>query len=158
MSDYQSPFSQIPPEVTDCILHRLPLESLRDVRLCARSIGPVPVHGLIKSLHIPLGELDICDQQSSRPDRLRAMTGLTHLQLIGLKKPESPRDPLQLWGRRSTSVPDTDDAFDSTSKPEELLEIHLLMSDHVRHLPLLTSLEMKHVGRSSAASVAAYLQ
>ena len=104
---------------------------------CARSIGSVPVHGLLKSLRIPLGELDICNPQSSRGGRLRVMTGITHLQLIGQFNPMDP---------------------DVAAEPEELVELQLLMTNHANHMPLLTSLKMSHVHLLCVASVAASLR
>ena len=66
MADHQDAFTQLlPPELTALILRRLPLESLRDLRSCARSIGSVPVHGSLKGLAIPLGELNLGNQQST---------------------------------------------------------------------------------------------
>ena len=53
---------------------RVTLDS-RDLRSCSRSIGSV--HGLLKRMEIPLGEMYPGSQQSSRGDRIRAMTGLT---------------------------------------------------------------------------------
>ena len=135
-----SSFTQIPPELTDLILRRLPLDSLRDLRLCALSVGAFPVHGLLKSMHIPLSLLDICYQKSSRGSRLKAMTGLTHLRLTGLM------------------VPGTNNVNDAVVKPEELLEMQPLMSHHADHLPLLASLEIEDMHLVCAASVAASLR
>ena len=60
-------------------MRRLPLESIRDLRSFARSIGTVPLNGLLKGLKIPVGGtgtqcFELCD-------RLAGMTGITHLKL-----------------------------------------------------------------------------
>ena len=99
----------------------------------------MPVHCLLKSLRIPLGELDSCNQESSRGDRLRAMTGLTQLQLIGLMDPA------------------TDPVDGADVKLGELLDVQLVMSNLVSCMPLLASLEVNRVHVVSAASVAVLL-
>ena len=57
----QSAFGQLPPELTELILRRLPLDSLKDLRSCARSVGAVSVHCLLKGLSIPVNELSLWD-------------------------------------------------------------------------------------------------
>ena len=76
MAAHKDTFMQLlPSELTQLILRRLPLESLRDLRSCAHSIGTVPLHGLLTGLSIPLGDIDLDGPVSTRGDRLTAMTG-----------------------------------------------------------------------------------
>ena len=92
MAAHQDAFTQLPPELTELIMRRLPLESLIDLRSCARSVGMVSVHGLLKGLEIQVGELHLGSRRLTRGGRLRDMTSLTHLKLFvpEFKVPPSP--------------------------------------------------------------------
>ena len=140
---HQDTFTQLPPELTELILRRLPLESLRDLRSCTWSIGAVPVDGLLKGLEIPLGELNLGSRQSTRGDRLRAMTGLTYLKLDS--------------GLGHELDPDDDTLDFESGQQQAAVELQILLSEHVTRMPLLTSLDITSVPLSSIASATAQL-
>ena len=142
MTAHQITFTLLPPELTELVLRRLPLKSLRDLRSCARSIGMVPVHGLLKGLEMPLEHLNpgnLGSQQSTRGDRLKAMTGLTHLKL---------------W---SNNLSTRNWAYDGALPPQTALNLRLVLSEHVSCMQLLKSLHIHCVSVSAVASAAIHL-
>ena len=95
------------------------------------------MHGLLEGLEVPLEEINLSSQTSTRGKRLSAMTGLTHMKLRS----------------RHADTP----ASNAAPSQHAALELQLLLSKRVVCMPLLKSLEITGVPLGVVASAAALL-